>query len=163
MPNWCHTRLTINGTKEQCRKFADAVPVEQVEIDIYDHSGGESKKIGTRTEEQMRIIQTFLPCPPELLAVHSPVRQDQAELAEANKKKFGYTDWYEWENDVWGVKWGDCQTELEDEDEYADGTYSITYSFETAWGTSTRAFVRISDMFPEIKFNLFYSEESGSF
>lgn len=164
MPNWCNTRMTITGSEEECKRFMDGVKVEEIERKIYDYSTPYPHTIIDVTmETNLCIISGFLPCPEELREVAHPTQQAQAEQAEQMLAKHGAKDWYEWESINWGVKWGDCHTLLEDEDELPNGDYEVVYSFDTPWGTATPAFIRISKMFPELRFDFFHEEEAGFF
>lgn len=164
MPNWCNTRMTITGTKEECKRFMDGIKSHDEEVGIYDYTTPfPYEKTGTRIVKRLEILDSFLPCPKELYEITSPVQPEQAELAEQMMEKYGTTDWYSWQNENWGVKWGDCHTFLNQEEELDDGSYSATYVFDTPWGTATEAFAKISAMFPTLRFSFEYDEEAGFF
>lgn len=146
MPNWVQTSLEITGPKSELDRFASMLKTKEVE-----HWNGSTTK-------ELRLIESFLPCPEELYEVKSPVREEQAELAQQMMDKYGATDWYSWQYDNWGVKWGDSETELDDS--YEKGLF---YRFQTPWGTADVAFLKISAMFPELRFQFFYDEEAGFF
>lgn len=147
MPNWVQTSLEITGPKSELDRFASMVKTEDVEY-----------KWTETTVKEMKLIDSFIPCPAELYEVQSPVREEQAELAQQMMEKHGATDWYSWQYDNWGVKWGDSDTELDDS--YEKGLF---YRFQTPWGTADTAFLKISAMFPELRFQFFYDEEAGFF
>lgn len=65
----------------------------------------------------------------------------------------GVEDWYSWALDNWGTKWGDCHTQCGDQ-----GGDLIHFHFDTAWSPPLAAVVKISSMFPYLKFVLFYEE-----
>lgn len=163
MPNWCNTRMTIIGSEEECKRFMAGVLRVEHEEPIYDLSKQPYEQTGTRTVEDLKILQAFYPCPEELHDITSPVREEQAEFAQELKAKYGSTDWYSWQNENWGTKWGDCRTSLESEDVDNDGNYVVSYAFETPWGTATKAFIKISEMFPTLRFDFFHDEEAGFF
>jgi hypothetical protein len=163
MPNWCSTKMTVTGSKEECERFRNSLLVEHVEEDVYDYHKRPIEKIGTRTVEQLKILQGLIPCPQELYDVTHPVREEQAELAKKMLEKYGTTDWYSWQYENWGTKWGDCHTVFDDEDTNNDGDCVIGYSFDTPWGTATKAFLKISSMFPTLRFDFYHDEEAGFF
>lgn len=163
MPNWCYTNMYVYGSKEECLRFRDGVLVKEDEENIYDYHKNPIEIIGTKKVKRLRIINAFFPCPEELYEVKSPVREEQKERSEEMLAKYGATDWYAWQNTNWGTKWGDCETELEGEHETDDGKYSLNYRFETAWGTATQAFQRISEQFPTLIFEFSHTEEAGFF
>lgn len=153
MPNWVQTSLEITGPQEELDRFASMVKVEEVEDTWLSRRTGEK-----HTRLEMKIIESFLPCPEELYEVKSPVREEQNELAQQMLEKYGATDWYTWQYENWGVKWGDSQTEIDDS--YTTGLF---YRFQTPWGSADAAFTKISAMFPELRFQFFYDEEAGFF
>lgn len=163
MPNWCYTRMTITGSKEECIRFRDGVKVEEVEEKIYDYRKTPIEEIGTRMVKHLHILDAFYPCPQELYDMRSPVREEDEERANELMEKYGSTDWYSWQNKNWGTKWGDCHTELLDEGEFEDGTYILSYSFDTPWGTATSGFEYVSEQFPTLIFEFHYDEEAGFF
>ena len=166
MPNWCNTRMEITGHEEDVKRFINSVKVEDVEEDIYDYSTSYPyEKTGSRIVQRTEIIKSFIPIPEELYSVMVPIREEQAELAQRMKEKYGSTDWHSWQYENWGVKWGDCHTELDDEgdDTDAKGNHVAVYRFDTAWGTATKAFLKISAMFPDLRFDFFHVEEGGFF
>lgn len=165
MPNWCNTRMTITGPKEECERFVAGVDVKYIEEKTYDYSEYPPTETGTKIVKHISILQGYLPCPQELHDIISPVQEEQAELATQMTAKYGASNWYDWQHENWGVKWGDCRTELLDENdnELPDGSYQINYQFETPWGTATKAFIEISKMFPTLRFDFFHDEEAGFF
>lgn len=166
MPNWCSTRMTIKGSPAECERFIASVIAEDVEEEIYDFKTKYPYKvIGTRTEKKLNIISAFLPAPQELFQVTAPVREEQSELAQQMQEKYGCSNWYDWQYENWGVKWGDCHTEYLDENliDHEDGERTIEYSFDTPWGTASTAFLKISAMFPTLRFDFFHDEEAGFF
>ena len=165
MPNWCNTRMTITGSKEECERFVAGVQHEEVEEKIYDWTTSPVTETGTKMVTHLSIFRGYLPCPQELYEINSPVREEQAELAQQMQEKYGCTNWYDWQHNNWGVKWGDCHTHILDEsdNELPDGSYKVDYQFDTAWGTADDAFLKISAMFPTLRFDFFHDEEAGFF
>lgn len=166
MPNWCSTRMTIKGSPAECERFIAGVFAEEVEEEIYDFTTPYPYKVkGTRIEKKLSIITAFLPIPQELFEVTAPVREEQSELAQQMQEKYGFSNWYDWQYENWGVKWGDCHTEYLDENliDHEDGERTIEYSFDTPWGNASTAFLKISAMFPTLRFDFFHDEEAGFF
>jgi len=155
--------MIVTGSKEECDRFRNGILVEHVEEDVYDFNKTPIEKTGTRTVEQLRILESFVPCPKELYDVTHPVREEQAELAKQMLDKYGTADWYDWQCKNWSTKWGDCHTVFDDEDIDNNGDCVIGYSFDTAWGTATKGFLTVSSMFPTLRFDFYYEEEAGFF
>lgn len=79
-----------------------------------------------------------------------------------NFKKYGYTDWFDWSNDNWGTKWNACDADsllvLLPKKE-ANGEFSMTYRFDTAWTIPKEIYVALSKMFPDITIHVDYADE----
>lgn len=139
MPNWCYTSLTISGDNKELDRFLSGLKK--------DDNG------------KISIVDSYLPCPEELKETVDGWSSDEEEqnkreeLYARNIEKYGYKSWYDWQYTEWGTKWGDCDTDVQ-------GDF-ITYN--TAWGTMTRAWVRISEMFPNLLFEFEHEEEAGFF
>jgi hypothetical protein len=147
MPNWVQTLASITGDEQEINKFLTASTVK-------DENGN----------EMLNIIPSLVPCPKELKILSGSMSQDTPEYEtwlkqkEENLAKFGYTDWYEWEYDTWGTKWGDCDTNIIDR---AEG--NLLLQFATAWGPADKAWLTISKLFPTLSFQFDYDEEAGFF
>lgn len=137
MPNWAYNEMTVESdgseTGElQLARFMDTAIQEDGTLSFSGH----------------------LPMPEELdigSAPHNKIRDDEslkealAKLADSetseferetitkqikmyvNKKKIGYSSWYEWNTDKWGTKWDASDSHV---------TYSkssIQINFNTAW------------------------------
>lgn len=166
MPNWCYNRLFIYGDHAERIRFVDACKV----ADGY------------------RLVDGVMPMPEVLVGTQSPaptsptnenylawfqageidatrfeqLREEHALLwyrGQQALKATGYTDWYEWCNDNWGTKWGDCRTEINQHDE--DRT---EFQYETAWGPFGLKFVTaMGSAFPQLTFVIESTEESHAF
>jgi len=64
---------------------------------------------------------------------------------------------YEWCVENWGTKWGICDPEIIDEWDYKDES-EMVYSFRTAWSPPTPLIEKMSEMFPDIEFDLRFFE-----
>ena len=125
MPNWCNNNLTVRGTYKQVSKF-----VEDVRDD----------------EDGFRLAQ-LVPCPQELKDTTSGWYSDEVkqkaleEQQKRNIEKYGYADWYDWEYENWGTKWGDCETDfISDEviksknDQYSNCSFWCTcWCYRICW------------------------------
>lgn len=145
MPNWCTTNMRVTGPQEDVIKFTSGFT-----------AGG-------------KFLESYLPCPTELRETISGSFVDEDKAAElklksdANQAKYGYPNWYEWQLDVWGAKWGDCDTVHEEDILNQDGSYSSLWTFQTPWGPATQGWKTISAMFPTLVFQFSHDEEAGFF
>jgi len=63
----------------------------------------------------------------------------------------GYYDWYSWNLDNWGVKWDASNCKVKDD---SPETYTITYSFDSPWGTPEQFVRRLSGFYPDASFQM---------
>lgn len=144
MPNWVSTAMSVTGSREEVSRFIAGI-------------------------NDKNIIESYLPCPQELRDTVSGWSNDEAEQAEREKKyeaniaKYGSKDWYDWQYEQWGTKWGDCQTHFEPMTELSNGKWEVSFYFQTPWGTASVAFRKISAMFPTLRFVFEHDEEAGFF
>lgn len=143
MPNWVSTTLTVKGSEEEVKRFANGI-------------------------KDSLILESYFPCPTELRDTVSgsvPVDKQAEHLAqqESNKAKYGHKDWYDWQYDIWGTKWGDCDTDISNPLGFSDGSWEVLVHYKTAWGPADAGFLKVSAMFPTLLFIFDYDEEAGFF
>lgn len=152
MPNWCTTSLEVSGDAGELDKFLSQI-----------------RKTETEYGQKIDIIDALYPCPQELVDTVSGWSGDEAVQAErekqyeANMAKYGYKDWYDWQYSVWGTKWGDCNTSIDEPYVRIDNKKVVDIHFQTAWGPATGAWIHISKMFPGLTFDFYHDEEAGFF
>ena len=64
--------------------------------------------------------------------------------------KYGYPDWYSWRCANWGTKWDSYDMQETDTD---------TIEYLTAWSPAEPIVKKLSEMYPEKRFHLLYSDE----
>ena len=112
MPNWCSNHITVRGTNSaEIKRLADA----------FDN--GEFCNAVVPMPEELNITSGFL---------GDPVAQAELEAkSKANKEKYGYANWYDFNVANWGTKWevgGDGNTAERDED-----GLGFSAPFDSAW------------------------------
>jgi len=123
MPNWCNNSVEIYHD--------DPKMIERVRTAFND--GG--------------LLQEFIPVPEDLrniVAGSVPVAEEAAHLAkeQANRDKYGYTNWYDYCVNEWGTKW----------DIGADGNPAqdipggLMLGFESAWAPPVGAYEKLCAM-----------------
>ena len=142
MPNWVSTTLTVKGSEEEVKRFVDGI--------------------------HLSILESYIPCPMELRdTVSGFVGEEKAEehrkQQELNIAKYGHQDWYNWQYDIWGTKWGDCDTDISNPLGFSDGSWEVLIHYVTAWGPADAGFLKVSAMFPTLLFIFDYDEEAGFF
>jgi hypothetical protein len=145
MPNWVSTNISITGSEESVKRFVSRI-------------------------SDKRILESYVPCPQELRETDAGSwSSDTDKQSETDKKyqlnieKYGHKDWYDWSYAMWGTKWGDCDTHLEEPTETSDGLWEVSGHFQTAWSPATDGFLQVSKMFPTLLFTFEYDEEAGFF
>lgn len=174
MPNWCSTVIEIVGPEDEIKKFYGSLKVTTNEDGMKD----------------IRIVESFIPVPEELKITSTIAFEEipekwaewvkdgtwtqeeydkrvseNTELLEKQREniaKYGCKDWYEWQYNTWGTKWGDCHTDLV-EPFQTDRGWVVTGRFETPWGPADKAFDHISTLFPNCMFMFEFDEEAGFF
>jgi hypothetical protein len=149
MPNWCENRLSIAGPKEDISNIFEKIKNQ-------DPDG---------KNQTYQIFENLYPTPPELNIGDAPVGSaNWTEQQKSNLKKFGYTDWYDWRNDKWGTKWGDCETHLaQDIFTNSDGISTVAFYFDSAWAPPIEGFHKIASDYPNLLFCLYYQETGMGF
>lgn len=142
MPNWCSNDLVVTGNSSQLKDFV-------------------SKSV---KEDNMFYLDGLVPTPPILLQQTSPsmYRGDENDTQAKSeyemrqnllKLEYGFTDWYNWRVYNWGTKWDVSDSYVSvDEDK-------VAISFESAWSPPISWVHRVCEMYPDLKFELYYMEE----
>lgn len=180
MPNWCSTSFVVRGPEKEVVDFYESVL----------RIPSDNPHIGP----DLKIFEAHIPTPKELIEVTATTafreipegwqkmvddgtwtQEDyDKRVAENNEllalqekmlAKYGSKDWYDWQVENWGVKWGDCDTGFEvSPAPYGHKDLWMTSgAFQTPWGTATQAWMKISKKFPNCVFILDSDEEAGFF
>ena len=160
MPNWCYNELEVHGEVSELQRLVDATKTTYKD----DETGETKETLG---------LNHLFPCPQELSDTTSGWFSDEQEQKklkeqqEANIKKYGHKDWYDWCHDNWGTKWGACEFEWTSFT-YATGTVEadaeyIGAYFQSAWSPAEGLVKEVSKQFPTLVFSLVYTEESHAF
>ena len=136
MPNWCSNSL--------CLQHEDPKMIARAAKGF--NEGG--------------LLNEFIPVPEELNetisgSVGDPVEQELLEAKQiANKKKYGYANWYDFCVGEWGTKW-DVGSEGADADVSPDGKVMSVY-FDSAWSPPIAAYEKLQEMGFQV--NAYYYE-----
>jgi len=85
------------------------------------------------------------------------------ELPAKLSEKYGHSDWYGWCVANWGVKWNSYDNLLNTDTHDYNGSGSILLCFQTAWTIPEGIFVELSELYPELTFEVECLEEGGGF
>lgn len=139
MPNWCSNTLIVTGPKDELDQF----------VSITQNPASEDPDA-----QQYTIASRFLPFPKEL------EKTEIFTLDDGTVRTYGVLteDGWKWQQDNWGVKWGDCHTTLTDREDHR-----AIYKFDTPWGPMLPAIRNISLMFPHLMFVMTWDESGMCF
>ena len=133
MPNWVYNEISVE------KKYAE-------KLKTIIKNGG--------------ICQHYKPMPKALEISRFDTQNEWKEnkeydnQVEANKKNYGFPDWYEWKVNEWGTKWGECEPK---EEESGDMFY---YRYMTAWGPISEELIQmLAKDIPDFSYDL--EEEQG--
>lgn len=143
MPNWCSNELTVSGEYNKLKEFV----------------------LKGINDDGTWCISKYRPMPEELEGTSKPSTLSEEEQAEL-VKKYGHSDWYEWNMANYGCKW-DCTTEdtVSEDDIYkgSKGNGSISVAFESPWGPPDEWMRFITQEYPDFEFELMYEEPGMMF
>jgi hypothetical protein len=157
MPNWCDNRLYIHGDIETIKTFIAKTR--------------NTDEVTEKRRQRYDILQNLYPCPQKLTDSVSGSSNDEETQAEREKQykeniaKYGAKDWYDWQYEKWGTKWGDSDTDLLDENPFVtpDSKSHLIYVFQSPWAPPLEGIAHISTLFPTLEFGLAYYEEGMDF
>ena len=120
MPNWCSNGLTLT--------HSDPAMIIRAQAAL---SRGE-------------LLQEFIPCPQDLIDTVSGFVPEQEALEAkqaANRERYGYSTWYDFNVANWGTKWdvSDASVEVMDAN-------TLKASFETAWAPPVAAYEQLEEL-----------------
>ena len=140
MPNWITNILTINADEKMVEKILSEIKSTQSEFDF----------------------NKIVPQPDELEGTTAPARiitdEEYAEdsskgitetMSNELKQKFGFDNWYDWRYEHWGTKWNADEVHICDNE----------ISFNTAWCNPQPIFEKLSEMFPNVNFEVKFADE----
>jgi hypothetical protein len=79
----------------------------------------------------------------------TPLRGITQAMSDELKQKFGFDNWYDWAYQHWGTKWNADEVIINDNQ----------IEFNTAWNCSEPIFIKLSEMFPNVNFEVEFSDE----
>jgi len=146
MPNWVYNTLTVSGDEALLELFKQRVSSPyQFMADKY-----EPNKPTYKVEETVESVFSFYNI------VRPPADKLGLYFASSNGKEDKTWNWYHWNIQNWGTKWDASDATIENETDK-----EITFRFDTAWSSPAPVFLKVSEQYPELKFNLEYEEEQG--
>lgn len=175
MPNWCYQHMTVVGSKKDLTAFAkDCWLVVQKEKKETNEKGEE---ITVLTVNEGWSLNHLDPIPTELTETTAgwggseEEQKKQEEQEKANVAKYGYKNWYDYANSVWGSKWGASEVDFQSEAsekgkvelEPHGKSNQIRIYIESAWSPPIGLYLRISLKYPNLVFGITFTEEANFF
>ena len=130
MPNWCNNGITL--------RHADPAMIERA----------------AKALQEGTFLQEFIPCPKELTETVAQFGTNDHE--KANREKYGYGSWYDFNIANWGTKWDVSSDNVEIVD-----ANTVTAGFDSAWSPPTTAYERLMELGFEVE--AFYYEPGMQF
>jgi hypothetical protein len=96
----------------------------------------------------------------------SPEQKALVAAEEANLKKHGYKNWYDWCVNNWGTKWnagGDNDAMQVDYDEDVNNQGTALFQFDTAWAPPLGVLDKLMETHPELSIECRYHEPGVGF
>jgi hypothetical protein len=146
MPNWVTINVHVTGEEEALKEFKEAhfvcntdpnKPAWSPDID-FD-------------------FNTIVPMPAIMHGTTSPTRENDMG-AKVRAKLYGAENWYDWSIKNWDTKWNASDTYINFEN-----AVNMEFSINTAWSLPIKIFEELSDLYPELTFEIDCVEEGGFF
>lgn len=161
MPNWCYNSLTVNGKSENLKQFLSDITLDDKQLSL----------------------SSLFPVPSELLEYTSPFTgrkendkthvelspEEQSKLKDLLVSKYGTSNWYDWQQENWGSKWGDsdtcCSNDTDDNDVYVVNTTdnSMNFTYSSPWCPINELMAKISERYTNLIFQVVSTEEGDAF
>lgn len=145
VPNWCYNNLQVEGSREDIKRFLDAVANEEGQYDL---------TLPYPCPEELQISATF---------ILGDAEEDDEERAALRKQyaenveKYGAPHWYDWQVKNWGTKWPPTI------DEFFLDDKRVQFRFDSAWSPPSGLIQKLSAEFQTLTFVLWYDESGMCF
>lgn len=146
MPNWCQCELEVAGPAARVREFLEL-------------SKGNDDGLETVLD-----FNSFIPYPPKWRELDRAFsRWLEANDLASEPPVHAYTKWgYLWCCDNWGTN-GNARDATLGVRYARDGELVASFHFFTPWSEPSPVVLKASELFPDLRFALFYFEPLGDF
>ena len=147
MPNWVDNYVSVSGSAEAIKAFAEKSQAV--------HPEGVNEETGEwrMTAEPEFSFWNFVRPPQEALDSGEYFGTHGYSGGEA--KGDTSNNWYNFNNREWGTKWDACDVNIDIDEK------SLSISFNTAWGIPVPVFEAMCRQHPELEFDIRSQEEQG--
>ena len=160
MPNWVMNELTcIFPNAESCNAFKEKVdeknfyhsffPMPEILRDTQSPNVDVDKLIKEYNKETNSTATGLT----EIINANHPWLSRMAKQALINQQAFletGYSEWYKWSLDNWGVKWDASNLKIKELSDF----HTIIYTFDSPWGTPEHFVIELSKLYPDATFEM---------
>ncbi|MBO7212582.1 MAG: hypothetical protein J6V44_16490 [Methanobrevibacter sp.] len=155
MPNWCYTNIEVRGKTDVVKKLVEMVKSEKDE---------EGKATDFDFNKIVPQPKTYEECPPEY-RIDSEEDARKEHLSWDEEKERNWFNWYKWNCDNWGTKWGACDanTDLITLEKPIGKTAVINIYLSTAWSPALPVYRKLQEMYPELEIKVDFADEGGGF
>jgi hypothetical protein len=162
MPNWVITKIYITGPEDKIKEFEGKCLRPNRDEDGEFQRTFSFDRIKQRPEE---LVNTISPSPkPEVRKVkdmqgneivvevyRENINNATPDQQEELRRKYGHSNWYDWNCNNWGTKWDCSDSHYTEEDKILQ--------FQTAWACPEKIIAEMKLVFPDLKFNGNYADE----
>lgn len=134
MPNWCSNALFVTGPKKDLDAFAATLNSKDEKGEVTPFS----------------FAQTV---PPPANMFRGNIGDEERKECEAK----GIPNWYDWQNENWGVKWDACDSHVKITPK------SVKVWFDTPWAPPLAWLKNFAAKFPTLTAELAYNEGGMAF
>lgn len=160
MPNWVMNELTcIFPNAESYNAFKEKVdeknfyhsffPMPEILRDTQSPDIDEDKLIEEYNKETNSTATNLT----EIINANHPWLSRIAKQALINQRALletGYSEWYKWSLDNWGVKWDASNLKIKELSDF----HTIIYTFDSPWGTPEHFVIELSKLYPDATFEM---------
>ena len=160
MPNWVMNELTcIFPNAESCNAFKEKVdeknfyhsffPMPEILRDTQSPDIDADKLIAEYNKETNSTATGLT----EIINANHPWLSRMAKQALINQQALletGYSEWYKWSLDNWGVKWDASNLKIKELSDF----HTIIYTFDSPWGTPEHFVIELSKLYPDATFEM---------
>ena len=170
MPNHVTIQMTVSGPKEVLDLFiaSHIIPIPEEEQSAW--SGSEYFDFNTIVPSPASMhskndsIKSFVERSKWSDEKRAEFDREEELRAKRNVEKYGYSGWYDWNCANWGTKWNSYDNHINADYGNAGGNEGcIDIGFQTAWSLPEPIFMELTELYPELTFEVSCIEEGGFF
>lgn len=93
--------------------------------------------------------------------IKMPKKVFRGNVGQAERKKYGENNWYDWSVKNWGTKWNACDTDepiIEDRHPFLKESV-LSFSFNTAWSVPLEIYEKLAKMYKKNPIVVKYADE----